>query len=127
VVATPDPVGLARLARGLVDLGERAPAASVRVVVNRMRPSLGWSEREIVGLVEGFGLLAGVHFLPDDRVSVDRALATGTSVPDVGDSGLASALAELADAVVPPAVTHRRRRRRRRVLRRRTAGTGRPR
>ena len=30
---------------------------------------LGWSERDIVGMVEGFARLAGVHFLPDDRAA----------------------------------------------------------
>jgi MinD-like ATPase involved in chromosome partitioning or flagellar assembly len=111
VVGTADPVGLTRLARGLVDLRERRPGAPVRVVVNRMRPTLGWSEREIVGMVEGFARLAGVHFLPDDRDATDRALATGTSVPDAGESELGRALLAVSDAVVPPPAAHRRRRR----------------
>ncbi|WP_331527596.1 AAA family ATPase [Nocardioides sp.] len=124
VVGTADPVGLSRLARGLVDLREHRAGAPVRVVVNRMRPNLGWSEREIVGMVEGFARLAGVHFLPDDRDAVDRALTSGTSVPDAGDTPLARALTALADAVVPPPAPHRRRHGGR-LLRRRTAGTGR--
>ena len=119
VVGTADPVGLARLARGLVDLRERTRGATVRVVVNRMRPSLGWSERDVVGMVEGFARPAGVHFLPDDRDAADRALATGTSVVDAGDSGLARALTALADAVLPPPADHRGPRRRRRLLARR--------
>ena len=45
VVGAADPVGLARLARGLVDLRAQAYAAPVRVVVNRMRPSIGWSDK----------------------------------------------------------------------------------
>ncbi len=110
VVGTADPVGLTRLARGLVDLRERRPGAPVRIVVNRMRSTLGWSEREITGMVEGFARLAGVHFLPDDRDAADRALATGTSVADAGDSDLARALVALTDAVVPPPAAHRRRR-----------------
>ena len=44
VVGSADPVGLSRLARGLVELRERTAGAPVRVVVNRMRPTLGWSE-----------------------------------------------------------------------------------
>jgi MinD-like ATPase involved in chromosome partitioning or flagellar assembly len=126
VVGTADPVGLSRLARGLVDLRERRPGAPVRVVVNRMRSSLGWSERDIAGMVEGFARLAGVHFLPDDRDTADRALSTGTSVVDVGESDLAEALTALAEAVVPPPAPHRRRsRRQRRRVRSRTAGTDR--
>jgi len=119
VVGTADPVGLSRLARALVDLRERRAGAPVRVVVNRMRSSFGWSERDITGMVEGFARLAGVHFLPDDRAVADRALTTGTSVPETGDSELATALTALTDAVVPPPAPHRRRERRRLLTRRR--------
>jgi MinD-like ATPase involved in chromosome partitioning or flagellar assembly len=101
VVGSADPVGLSRLARGLVDLRERRAGAPVRVVVNRMRASLGWSERDITGMVEGFTRLAGIHFLPDDRAMADRALVTGSSVVDTGDSDLGHALAAVADALVP--------------------------
>jgi MinD-like ATPase involved in chromosome partitioning or flagellar assembly len=116
VVGAADPIGLSRLARGLVELGERRAGVPMRVVVNRMRPSLGWSERDIVGMVEGFARLAGVHFLPDDRGAADRALSTGDSVVESGDSELAKALAALTDEVVPPPT--QRRRERRRLLRR---------
>jgi hypothetical protein len=112
VVGTADPVGLARLARGLVDLREHTGGATVRVVVNRMRSTLGWSERDIVGMVEGFARPSGVHFLPDDRDAADRALATGTSVVEAGESDLARALVTLTEAVLPPPAGHRRRRRR---------------
>ena len=77
MVGSADPVGLTRLARGLVDVRERWAGTPVRVVVNRMRATLGWSERDIVGMVEGFARLAGVHFLPDDRAAADRALVGG--------------------------------------------------
>jgi MinD-like ATPase involved in chromosome partitioning or flagellar assembly len=119
VVGTPDPVGLSRLARGLVDLRERRPGTPMRVVVNRMRPTVGWRERDIVGMVEGFARLAGVHFLPDDVEAADRALSTGTSVIDSGESGLARALTAVADSVVPPPAPRRRRERRRLLVRRR--------
>lgn len=128
VVGSADPVGLARLARGLVDLRERLPACEVRVVVNRMRAGL-WPEREVLGIVEGFARVSDVHFLPEDRSAADRALSSGRSVVEAGDSELARALLALAEAVVPPPATVRRRagraRRRRAVapVRRRTAGT----
>ncbi len=118
VVGTADPIGLSRLARGLVDLRDRCPGTPVRVVVNRMRPTLGWSERDIVGMVEGFARLAGVHFLPDDSAAADRALTTGNPVSD-GESDLAEAMTELADAVVPPPAPHRRHGRRGMLSRRR--------
>jgi hypothetical protein len=124
VVGGADPVGLARLARGLVQLRERRAGVPVHVVVNRMRPSLAWSERDITGMVEGFARLAGVHFLPDDRLTADRALVTGSSVAEDPDSDLTKALRPLVDALVPSSVpTHRGRRR----LRSRRADRARPR
>jgi MinD-like ATPase involved in chromosome partitioning or flagellar assembly len=122
VVGTPDPVGLSRLARGLVELRERRAGTPMRVVVNRMRPTVGWRERDIVGMVEGYARLARVHFLPDDVEAADRALSTGSSVVDSGESDLARALIAVADAVVPPPPQRRRRERRRLVRRRREGG-----
>jgi MinD-like ATPase involved in chromosome partitioning or flagellar assembly len=112
VVGTADPIGLSRLARGLVDLRERCPGTPLRVVVNRMRPTLGWTERDIVGMVEGFARLASVHFLPEDRVTADRALTTGTSASDAEESDLGHALTALTDALVPAPTSRRRGRRR---------------
>ncbi len=117
VVGAADPVGLARLARGLVELREVAPATAVRVVVNRCRPSLGWGEKEIRGMVEGFVTPVGVHFLPDDRVAVDRALMAGEVLRECGDSALGDALAQLTAAVVGERPSGRSRGRR--VVRRR--------
>jgi MinD-like ATPase involved in chromosome partitioning or flagellar assembly len=116
VVGAADPVGLTRLARGLVDLRERTGGVPARVVVNRMRGSIGWSEKDIAGMVEGFSRVAGLHFLPDDRVATDRALVTGRPLLEGADSSLVRSLTALADAVfpasVPPAPGRGRRRRR---------------
>ncbi|MBC2933008.1 hypothetical protein [Nocardioides sp. zg-1228] len=101
VVGSADPVGLTRLARALVDLRERGAPTPVRVVVNRMRSSIGWSEKEIAGMVEGFSRVAGLHFLPDDRAGLDRALVSGRAVVDLGDSALTQGVGALADAVFP--------------------------
>ncbi len=101
VVGAADPVGLTRLARALVDVRERATGVPVRVVVNRMRGSIGWSEKEIAGMVEGFSRVAGLHFLPEDRTALDRALVSGRPLAEVGDSSLVQGLAALADAVFP--------------------------
>jgi len=117
VVGNADPVGLARLARGLGDLREVVGPTPVRVVVNRMRPTLGWSERDVLAMVHDFARPASVHFLPDDRATTDKALVTGRHVLDGGDSPLVRAVAELADAVVPtgaPSTGRSRRARRRR-------------
>lgn len=99
VVGAADPVGLARLARGLVELPEVVPAATTRVVVNRLRSSLGWGEQEIRAMVEGFLVPAGMHLLPDDPTAADRALVAGRPVREIGHSPLARALAGLADGV----------------------------
>jgi MinD-like ATPase involved in chromosome partitioning or flagellar assembly len=104
VVGAADPVGLARLARGLVDLRELTSGAPVRVVVNRMRGSIGWSEKDIAGMVEGFSRVAGLHFLPDDPTSTDRALVGGRPLVEVGDSSLMRSLAALTDSVFPGSV-----------------------
>ena len=92
------------------------------MVVNRMRPSLGWGEREVRAMVEGFVMPASLHFLPDDPASVDRALVAGRPLAEVGDSALTRALGRLADAVEGlPSGDERRRPR----LRRRRAGRAR--
>lgn len=102
VVGAADPVGLSRLARGLVELRERLPGTPVRVVVNRMRPSLGWSERDVAGMVSGFARHGGLHFVPDDRATVDRALVTGSTLVGQGDAPVVRAVAAVADALVGP-------------------------
>ena len=119
VVGAADPVGLARLARALVELREVVPGVAPRVVVNRTRASLGWADKEVRGMVEGFVTPRDVHFLPDDRAAADRALMAGTSLAESGDSPLRTAMAELARAVVgdPPQPAARRGLRRRRACR----------
>ena len=104
VVGAADPVGLSRLARALVELRDLVGARGVHVVVNRMRPTLGWSERDIAGMVAGFTRLAGLHFLPDDRATVDRALVAGRTLAEVGDSPLSRAISRVVDAVSPALV-----------------------
>jgi MinD-like ATPase involved in chromosome partitioning or flagellar assembly len=100
VVGSADPVGLARLARGLVDLRDREPSAAVHVVVNRSRASLGWTEAEVAGMVEGFVGPVPVSFLPDDRAAADRALMNGRSLVELGDSGLRRGVAGLVDTLL---------------------------
>jgi Flp pilus assembly CpaE family ATPase len=115
VVGAADPVGLARLARGLVELREVVPGVRPRVVVNRTRSSLGWSDREIRGMVEGFVAPVEVHFLPDDRAAADRALMAGRSLAETGETSLRTAVTALARSVVgEPAARSRRPRPRRR-------------
>ncbi len=104
VVGSADPVGLARLARGLVELADTRRGAPVRVVVNRMRDSLGWAERDIRAMVEGFCRPLDIHFLPDDRSACDRALVAGQALTETGDSALRRAVARLVDVAFPQSV-----------------------
>ena len=101
VVGAADPVGLSRLARSLVEVHDLLDGRAPHVVVNRMRPSLGWSERDVAGMVGGFADVASLHFLPDDRAAVDRALVSGRLLLEAGDGALTRALGPVADAVVP--------------------------
>jgi Mrp family chromosome partitioning ATPase len=121
VVGAADPVGLARLARGLIELRDVAPRVRPRVVVNRTRATLGWSDREIHAMVEGFAAPVGMHFLPEDRPAADRALMAGRSLAESGESPLRSAVGDLARAVRGEPVHASSRR----GLRRRRAGTAR--
>lgn len=102
VVGNADPVGLSRLARGLVELREALGDVEVRVVVNRMRPTLGWSEQSIASMLGGLAPPGRLHFLPDDRSAIDRALVAGRSLAEVGDCAVGRAVAAVAQALVAP-------------------------
>lgn len=103
VVGSADPVGLSRLARGLVELREALGPLVVRVVVNRMRPTLGWAEQDIATMLGTLVPPGRLHFLPEDRPAVDRALVAGRSLAEVGDSAVGRAVAGVAAALVPEA------------------------
>jgi MinD-like ATPase involved in chromosome partitioning or flagellar assembly len=120
VVGSADPVGLSRLARALVEVDEHTGGRPAHVVVNRMRASLGWSESDVAGTVRGFGSVAGLHFLPEDRAAVDRAMVAGRTLAEGGDSALTRAFARLVDDLVPRKALARKG-----LLSRRTAGRAR--
>jgi MinD-like ATPase involved in chromosome partitioning or flagellar assembly len=112
-VGAADPVGMTRLLRGLVDLGEAGLDAPVRVVLNQMRPGLGWRTEDLVGLVAGHisvhvsghtsGQLPGdrIHVVPEDRGTLDRALVAGRAHAELGDSPFRRAVGPIARAVLP--------------------------
>lgn len=100
LVGAADPVGLARLARAITELHELRPDPPMRVVVNRMRSSLGWREGDVAAMLADFGASRGVHFLPDDQAAVDRALVAGRLLLESGDGALTRAVGALLDAMV---------------------------
>ncbi|MDN5744752.1 MAG: hypothetical protein L0H31_06475 [Nocardioidaceae bacterium] len=108
LVGGADPVGLSRLARACVDLHEFRPDPPVQVVVNRMRPTLGWRETDLIAMLAGFGSHRGVHFLPDDQAAVDKALVAGQLLIESGESALTRALAAVLDAMAHVAADARR-------------------
>lgn len=102
VVAGAEPVGLARLARGLVDLVEVCPLTPFEVVVNRMRPSLGWRTADIESMVAEIAPNAPVSFWPDDRAVLDRALVAGVTLAETGQSVVRTRAHELAARAFAP-------------------------
>jgi len=108
-VGSADPLGLTRLARGLLDLRETVPGVDVAIVVNRTRSSLGWSRSDVADLLRRFTGSEPVGYLPEDRAAVDRALVKGrTLVESAPASALATALDELAGQVAElPAASRR--------------------
>lgn len=79
VVGRPDPIGLSRLVRGLHDLVEVVPQTPPIVVVNQMRGSLGWGEREVTATLSRLTGREPVAFLPFDQSSLDLAAMSGLS------------------------------------------------
>ncbi len=49
-------------------------------------------------MVSGFARTSGLHFLPEDRVAVDRALVSGRMLVETGESALSRAISGVVDA-----------------------------
>lgn len=98
-VGTADPIGVARLVRGLAELREIAPGKPMRVMVNRVRKGVVRGDPR-TALADSLARHAGVHdaiFLPEDRSAVDAALAAGRTLAEVAPrSPLRQSLAEQA-------------------------------
>ncbi len=100
-----------------MDLREAVPGVDVEIVVNRMRPSLGWSQEEVRETVARFTGVDTIRFLPEDRSACDRALVEGRTLAEVApDSALRSELRRLAADLSGVSVADRRRGRLRRML-----------
>ncbi|MGA8988545.1 AAA family ATPase [Aeromicrobium sp.] len=86
VVGQPDPVGLARLVRGLHDLVETFPGQVPTVVLNQARASLAWGERDINSTLHRLTGIAPVVHLPHDQPALDLAAVSGRSPREVAPS-----------------------------------------
>jgi MinD-like ATPase involved in chromosome partitioning or flagellar assembly len=100
VVGSADPVGLSRLLRALSELDALVPSAEPWVVVNRMRPTIGWSESEVADVVRRTTQRHVTAFLPDDASACDRAIVQGQLISEVApNSRLNRAVGRLAHAL----------------------------
>lgn len=97
-VGTPDALGLARLVRGLSELGELLPDVVPLVVVNRMRRSVGWSSHDVEDTLRRAASYAGVVFVPDDPDGADRALLAGEPLLRTGGGATRKALAAVVES-----------------------------
>lgn len=105
VVGKPDPVGLSRLIRGLHDLGDVATRAEPIVVVNQMRSSLGWGEREVGSTLSRLTGHDPAVFLPFDQSGIDLAAVSGRSPRELASSSFLARLDVLTSRVIA-AVSH---------------------
>lgn len=112
-VVRADPVGITRAVRALVDLRDRFPDLTPRVVANRLRGSVvSGSARDQVD--EAFRRFAGVQvswFVPDDPKGLDAAMVGGRTLAEVAPkSPIRAAVQELASALTGVPLPSRRRR-----------------
>ncbi len=101
VVGRADPVGLSRLVRAMHDLADIVDVEPV-VVINHMRPSLGWSEQEVASTVARLTGVQPLAFVPSDVAALDLAVMRG-QLPRVVDSSsaFATAVDDLAASLAP--------------------------
>lgn len=108
VVGRPDPVGLARLVRGVHDLSAQVPGCAPLIVVNMMRSTLGWSERDVRATITRLTGIEPVVHLPYDQSGLDLAGVSGRTPREAAPSSPFVARIEVLTShvltsVVPPA------------------------
>lgn len=104
-VGRPDPVGLARLIRGLHDLRELLPGVEPTVTVNLMRSSLGWGERDVTSTIVRLTGNEPAVFLPFDQSSLDLAAMSGRTPREASPSSPFVARVEVLTGKVLTAVS----------------------
>jgi MinD-like ATPase involved in chromosome partitioning or flagellar assembly len=98
-VGAGDPVGVARLVRGLADLAELGLDATRLVVVNRLRGSASGPDphRAVADALARYAGVADVLVVPDDRAACDAALLAGRTLRECAPGSPArKAIAALA-------------------------------
>jgi len=116
VVGTADPIGLQRLIRGLRELREAVPGADVRVVVNRVRRSVGGGDgrQGPASVLRRHAGVERVWSVPDNVDAVDAALMAGRPLIDVAPrSPVRQAIKAIALELAPAASAARNRSRHR--------------
>lgn len=102
LIGRPDPVGLARLLRAHEMCRD---STRVEIVLNGIRPSLGWAENELAQMVENVTGRRPGAVLPFDIEACDRAAMAGDTVTEIAPgSALSRALGELAESVLADGV-----------------------
>ena len=122
-VGSADPVGVARLVRGLSDLATVCGETPARVIVNRVRhgPIPGDVVAEVAAALQRFGGRGLAAALPEDRPAVDAALAQGRLLAEIAaTSPFRLAVQALAREMLGQAASRRRPRVRRLVRRSRS-------
>ncbi|WP_309076445.1 P-loop NTPase [Paenarthrobacter sp.] len=101
-VGAADPVGVPRLVRGLAELVQAVPAATPRVLFNKVRPgTVGRDpERQLREAWDRYGPSAAISaFLPWDQKVADAALLAGSLLLEVApDSALRQSISNLVCA-----------------------------
>ncbi len=100
-VGRADPTGLVRLVRGLGELAEAGIERPV-VVLNQVRPAIGWSVPELTATLERLAGVAPAAHLPSDPATLDHAALRG-ALPAAVDarSPFVRAVDALAARLVP--------------------------
>lgn len=101
-VGSADPIGLQRLVRGLGELRDLVPTATVRVVVNRARRSVTGNEssRAPIRVLRRHAGVDGAMVVPDNVAAVDAALMAGRPLLELAPRAPARlAVRQLADEV----------------------------
>ncbi len=88
VVGAGDPVGVARLVRGLAELAELGLDATRLVVVNRLRASASGPDphRAVADALARYAGVGEVLVVPDDRAACDAALLAGRTLRECAPS-----------------------------------------